>query len=616
MNKLDNPGLQLVSVGELLGQTFIIPSYQRGYRWKERQVTDLLNDIFEFQKKPKKQAGEFYCLQPIVVAQNGTAWRVIDGQQRLTTLSIILKYLEQVKDILYPNRPLFSLEYETRQGSKQFLEHITQQSAADIEYQTQAASNADFYHIALAYRTIQKWFEEKDAQSGSGFNRGDFLAAFLKTDYQNETFDGATNVRFIWYNIGTADEAAEKTIFQNINRGKIPLTNAELIKAVFFLSSSSKAESADRKEKRHNQLAYEWNEIEDALQNNDFWFFLTTAAGSSTRIDFLFELLADTLPSRSKYSSSDAYRTFYIFQDAINKNPPSADALWTEIKTYYRTFKEWFENDEYYHKIGYLVRCAAGSLKDIHKKLLKESCTQKKADFKLFLNTLIQKTLAEATSLETLSYLEDKDKPLLSRILLLFNIVSTMKSGYQRFPFQQYVTEKWSLEHIHAQQSEALHTEEEQRAVLKEQYAYYEAREPELAAQICELLGLQRIDTARFTELQNRMFAHVSAESDSEQQNDTPYEDIHGIDNLALLSQKDNSALSNNIFPIKRDIIIAMDRKGAFIPLCTKNVFLKYYSTDVTQNALWTKKDRDSYMEKISEYLKDYLPKTKGESNE
>lgn len=45
--------IELKSVSELLGMKFFIPSYQRGYRWTEQQVKDLLEDILEFAKKEK-----------------------------------------------------------------------------------------------------------------------------------------------------------------------------------------------------------------------------------------------------------------------------------------------------------------------------------------------------------------------------------------------------------------------------------------------------------------------------------------------------------------------------------------------------------------------------------
>ena len=107
--------ITLKSIGELLGWNFYIPNYQRGYRWTDQQVIDLLNDIYEFVKKPRtvedNTIEEFYCLQPVVVRQlsqdeisakklissnsNETWYEVIDGQQRLTTIRILLSFMER-----------------------------------------------------------------------------------------------------------------------------------------------------------------------------------------------------------------------------------------------------------------------------------------------------------------------------------------------------------------------------------------------------------------------------------------------------------------------------------------------------------------------------------------
>ena len=85
--------LYLKSIGEILNKNFYIPSYQRGYRWDKQQVLELLNDIYEFSKKKSKEESEFYCLQPIVLLKDeeNDYYKVIDGQQRLTTILLILK---------------------------------------------------------------------------------------------------------------------------------------------------------------------------------------------------------------------------------------------------------------------------------------------------------------------------------------------------------------------------------------------------------------------------------------------------------------------------------------------------------------------------------------------
>ena len=86
-------------------------------------------------------------------------------------------------------------------------------------------------------------------------------------------------------------------------------------------------------------------------------------------------------------------------------------------------------------------------------------------------------------------------------------------------------------------------------------------------------------------------------------------EDINDISNLTLLDEKTNRGYKNAVFQIKRKVIIKKDKNGIFIPLCTKNVFLKYYNENVSQMSFWGKEDRISYLATITETLEKYLPK-------
>jgi uncharacterized protein with ParB-like and HNH nuclease domain len=64
----------------------------------ESQVQQLLNDIKEFDYE-KNNEKKFYCLQPLVVTEDKeNGWVVIDGQQRLTTLFIILTCIEKMEE--------------------------------------------------------------------------------------------------------------------------------------------------------------------------------------------------------------------------------------------------------------------------------------------------------------------------------------------------------------------------------------------------------------------------------------------------------------------------------------------------------------------------------------
>ena len=104
-------------ISEITGE-FTIEAYQRGYRWGKDEVEHLLEDINEIPD------GQKYCLQPVVVKNVNGVYELIDGQQRMTTLYLIMKYLNAYVDINY------SIEYTTRKsenghiGSKKLLETI------------------------------------------------------------------------------------------------------------------------------------------------------------------------------------------------------------------------------------------------------------------------------------------------------------------------------------------------------------------------------------------------------------------------------------------------------------------------------------------------------------
>ncbi|GLH58691.1 DUF262 domain-containing protein [Helicobacter ailurogastricus] len=90
---------------------------------------------------------EFYSLQPIVLQAVDEIYHVIDGQQRLTTIFLIVKYLT--------NEDLFYLDYETRDKSSEFLQNIAERSKQEENLNI----NIDFYHFKMAYKAIGEFFE-------------------------------------------------------------------------------------------------------------------------------------------------------------------------------------------------------------------------------------------------------------------------------------------------------------------------------------------------------------------------------------------------------------------------------------------------------------------------
>ena len=129
---------------------FVIPSFQRGYRWEEKQVIDLLEDIKQFANDDNVKS-DSYFLQPVVVKAcnyNGIdVYEVLDGQQRLTTLLLVLK--ELLRGYMTPKdiQKYTSLLYE-----------ITYTNRPQLNFDDpNAADNIDSYYLSEAKYVIEKW---------------------------------------------------------------------------------------------------------------------------------------------------------------------------------------------------------------------------------------------------------------------------------------------------------------------------------------------------------------------------------------------------------------------------------------------------------------------------
>ena len=278
---------RLIPIKDLMELTFVIPSYQRGYRWDEQQARDLLDDLYAFMTKPKNK--EIYCLQPLVVSEvtneNGASvddkekskWRVVDGQQRLTTIYLLLKYLEMSDE-----DKLFSIEYERDQETisrKDFLKNITEKGLDS------AIKNVDFYHIYIVFNTIEKWFSEKAKENSSDKAFNDLKD--LKKEYKDALLKD--NILFLWDPI---PPALETKTFTDLNSGRISLTNSELIKALFLNKNNFAEYPDDEQQSIQFKIAREWYEIENTLQNDEFWLFIHSRNYTKpTRIDFILQLM-------------------------------------------------------------------------------------------------------------------------------------------------------------------------------------------------------------------------------------------------------------------------------------------------------------------------------------
>lgn len=563
---------------------FVVGSYQRGYRWVE-QVGQLLDDL-----RQSVEAGTDYYLQPIVLRKRPDGdYSLIDGQQRLTTLFILLNFLKRkYKPAVEVG---FSLKYDTRRLSEEFLKNPDKNPDEKT-----ADDDIDFFFMDKANKTIGAWFA---AYKGEGRND-----ALFADDLYGHL---CKRVKVIWYEDAAEDEIA---LFTRLNIGRIPLTNAELIKAMFLCRDKSVDE------RRQNEIAMLWDDIENQLGNKDFWSFMTNEDQGKypTKIDLLFEIVARKLGKYADFGDRHSYDTYFIF-DKLAKEMPKNE-LWDCVWETFLQLREWYDSPAIYNKIGFLVVCGFGMDTFIG---LADKCETKKL-FDEEVEKLISSRISSTKNYSELRYGQDRD--LISHILLLFNIRSLKDD--QRYNFAKHKVERWSLEHIHAQHSEGLRTVKEWREWLQWHLAVVRKAEGEAQTYLDEE-GEEIVDDERFVDwdasLTSRM-EEALAKGDSLTQDEFQQlfdatvaqlqafygfggeEDLHKLSNLALLPRWQNSALNNSAFGVKRDMIIAMDKDGDFIPHCTRNVFLKYYSASQdTQLAFWSAADRKGYFDEIMKIL-------------
>ena len=100
------------------------------------------------------------------------------------------------------------------------------------------------------------------------------------------------------------------------------------------------------------------------------------------------------------------------------------------------------------------------------------------------------------------------------------------------------------------------------------------------------------------------LFEEVVAYFNAELRED---DDINDLSNLTLLDSGTNRSYKNAVFPFKRKTIIDRDKGGIFIPICTKNVFLKYFSEYPPTISFWSQEDRENYENDLNNVLTSYL---------
>lgn len=468
---------------DVVGFSYVIGSYQRGYRWDEVNVRELLEDIFEdklvedyrFPKNNYMDENEVitelnscvrdteYCLQPLVLKKNDSGYSVIDGQQRLTTLYIIMKALCSVSDKKFPIK--FSIEYKSREKSKEFLQTLSDESES---------TNIDAAYILQAYLFAKKWFLERNMAFIELLDEN-----FVECDESRLVSAFATylykilleKTKFIWDEIdeSSADmNKKEQKIFADRNTGRLELTDSELIKSLFMNPEYYGKGEVNLKD-RQTLISEIWDIYENELHNDELWKFLPISSSVRaeyellTRIDAIFLLLIKKNNIEpNQYEENSLFKAVKQWidseiEDALDTEEDvdkvSASVMvsaWRKVCDLFDGIKELYDNNELYNLFSLYKMIEADEGK-ILSKYLEVLASAKNARSVIIKDAVCELLFADgiAATVKKVRYPEGS----IVNILVAHNVAITNSSNpINRFGFHFFdeITGKWDREHIYS----------------------------------------------------------------------------------------------------------------------------------------------------------------------
>lgn len=581
--------LELRPVGALINTEtrFFIPDYQRGYRWEDAQVNALLNDLAQFEREFERgDQTAFYCLQPLVVVKRDNDWEVVDGQQRLTTLFLILKHLNN-------GNPPYFIQYQRHPEHIDGLDGLLARHSGSEN--AGGFLSPDLYYLQQARVIIANWTKQNPES----------LQKIL------HSVKGCC-AKFIWYEVDR--QAAIKT-FSNLNAGKIQLTDAELIRALFLRKN-------ELPEAERQRIALRWDQIERRLQDPEFWAFLSKDKTTENRIGLLFALTADrTRSGKGNHASRNVFT--HVFERAGASD--GLTGVWKDIEEDFAKLEEWYSADHLFHLVGLLIMQGETlrNILDAERDCAKRSHFQNELKRRVFRRIFGKDTrfdqlegrIADAT------YGNSKQT---REILLCLNIATlhSPKSSANdylqrvRLSFDGYKSRSWDIEHIRATASAESETVEQLEFSLRAIEAYWqspdrtstESRSSDIDA---ILKSLRKIDGETKTERKTRLQDLYETLCKKLEGSDADLGASDGLMNLTLLPAETNRRIGAHPFPVKRAEILKRDSQGVYLLPCTRLVFTKSITPEPASLIYWNPSDADNYLDFIKTTLGQFFAELK-----
>lgn len=668
--------IKQVKVSDLLDDRFFfIPSYQRGYRWSKQQVYDLCNDLLEYALKGDKTPGSFYSLQPLIVRKgqykiNGElrdAYEVIDGQQRLTTVFLLYRFLakgqrysdlnEVSKDL--NNKKLYHIYYETRPDDYSLLE-----GAGFKRFTGKDIRDIDMAHISNALHYMESWLgnskdEEPNCAAALCFLYGkDYDTRTVKDNLFgliNDEKEQLGSVQFIWYEIDTSKDAIRE--FLTENKGKIGLTDTEKIRALFMQRSNFENDIRNLKQL---SIAKDWELVENTLHRNDFWSFISNDISlEDGRINIIFKYIFDN-DSKTEGIPQEGDYLFRYYYNLLTKKDKTAggsvvvsnvEILWKQVMDGFRMLKNWYYNPKIYNLVGLLVKHGY-SIKNISDIYNRDNVNTHN-DFIDELNKVIRleivdpipikKGNAELDIQEGEEYIDlffdnSKEKVMMPDLFRFINIREMNKtidqalsdidkeddekrrsdlmrgardviSHIYRFPFEALDVFGWDIEHIDSATTNSL-------TKPKEQEDWLLGAESSLGDKLLKdsfySTLRQRKDNAVDDNKKEILIAMVNRVYDLVEEDNSKLRK-NWIGNLTLLDKGTNRSYKNKIFAWKKDVLQERIRSGVFVPICTQNIFNKAIPGTTPVDWKWSHEDKKAYhaylLKEIREFKNEFADK-------
>lgn len=536
----------------------------------------------------------------------------MDGQQRLTTLTVILSYLNEYE--LINEKLQYNVRKETEeflkeyifkpnelkniQNWEQFLENTTIKGK-DYDYQ-------DVFYLFNAYKAIQTWFETYPNS-----------VTAMKDKILN-------HVKLI---VNLPKNIEEQELFENLNRKRVPLDGADLIRAL-IITRVAKKEIGDIDDSIKQNVLINERRVKIGLmldRINHWW-------ADENKKNYFHQFTKESkVPDEESISFNDvtypinhlyklyvlAYGEGVLDMEFFEKKVIE-DGFLDELQLLQRTMDNWCNDKELYHLILFTSIYAREKIKEepvlSFKELLHQWKKLYRKDFIRFLkkriastevfNDLINQTERCKEENEKTAFLENWYDNKLITVSVLLDIISILSSNNTCLPARHFKAYKEDLEHIFPQTpvGDRIKDKIKQTQILKEYIDIINqslSEEEKININDCDIDWENQNwkDDIKFR-INNRIEKVIP---------------VNSLGNMCVLHESVNRGYGNDFFLEKRIDIMRKSQEGFFIRPHVYDAFNKIFlerhdeSIDMKMMNRWDRSDilarREYIIKRISNFL-------------